>query len=328
MTYDYELGDGAHAIDQQLELDYHRGYQVVNAAGGSNLVDDNNTADLTIRANSGDINAGGTTVSCAEQTLDLSGVVDANNPRKVTVYRDTNGDAQFAAGTPEAAQPSGEVRRQAYRPAPPTLAGTKAVVLATVWLPAGAASVSDADIRDRRLPAELNVESLGRNLDAQGNDISNVGALSTGTAAITDVAAYAYPTASVPFAADTDTRVPLDATRFEDAPVLSVDTTNDNIEVNEAGKYLIIATVDVFDDNDGATAGDTVVTRLRKNGNITSATKQSMPDNLDAIVNTVSLIDAKADDTITVTVENEDNPSTLFGDTTGQFTLVSVARIG
>ena len=155
MTYDYQIGDGAHALDPQEFIDWKRGYQVVNAAGGSNLVDDNATSDLVIRAAAGDINAGGTTVTCTQDTIDLSGDVDPDDPRKVTVYRTPAGALATSAGTPEPAQDTGESRRNAYRPSPPTLSGTDGVVLATVWLPAGASSVTNADIRDRRLPAEL-----------------------------------------------------------------------------------------------------------------------------------------------------------------------------
>lgn len=172
MTYTYEIGDGAHAIDQQLELDWKRGYQVANAASGSNLVDDNGTNDTTIRVQSGDINFGGTVVTCSAQTLDLSGEVDANDPRKVTVYRDSNGDAQYSAGTPEPAQPAGATRADAYRPAPPTLSGTDAVVCATVWIAPNTTDIDNADIRDRRQPADLDVTSLETEEKTTVNDSS------------------------------------------------------------------------------------------------------------------------------------------------------------
>lgn len=159
MTYDYQIGDGAHALDQQQWLDWHRGYQVVNAAGGSNLLTAG-SADFDVDAASGDINFGGTTVSCAAETINLSGVVDPDNPRKVTVYRDGSGTLQYEAGVAEPAQDTGETRRDAYRPAPPPLETTDAVVLGTVWVSAGATSIVSNDIRDRRLPAEANVETV------------------------------------------------------------------------------------------------------------------------------------------------------------------------
>jgi len=159
MTYDYQIGDGGHALDQQQQLDWLRGYQVVNAASGSNLLTAG-TGDFDVDAASGDINFGGSTISCSAQTVDLSGIVDPDNPRKVTVYRDLNGDLAYSAGVAEPAQDTGESRRDAYRPAPPPLETTDAVVLGTVWVAAGATSIVDADIRDRRLPAEANVETL------------------------------------------------------------------------------------------------------------------------------------------------------------------------
>ena len=154
------MGDGAHALDPQHLLDYTRGWQVIDAAGGGNLVDDNGTTDTAIRAAAGDINAGGDTVTCAQETVDLAADVDPDDPRKVTVYRTPAGALETAAGTPTAAQPSGATRRQAGEPAPPTLSGTDGVILASVWLAADTASVTNADIRDRRLAAELPLEAL------------------------------------------------------------------------------------------------------------------------------------------------------------------------
>lgn len=207
MTYGYDIGDGAHGVDQQIQLDWARGYQVVDAAGGSNLVGDGGTADLTIHAAAGDINAGGTTVTCAQETVDLSGIVDPDNPRKVTVYRDATGTLNYEAGVAEPAQPSGAVRRDAYRPAPPTLSGTDAVILATVWVGAGASSIASGDIRDRRMPAEINGTTLGGNVDAQGNDITGVGSFSTEEASI----------AGRPYRSSSDTSIYIDEQNGSDS---------------------------------------------------------------------------------------------------------------
>jgi hypothetical protein len=160
MVLGYEVGDGAHALDVEQLIKHLQGTQVINPGGGSNEVDDNNTSDLTIRAKSGDLLVNGSVVSAAEETADLSGLVDADNPRKVLVYRDSAGNLQTNAGSAESAQPSGAARRDAYRPAPPTENATTIVVLATVWLPAGASSIANADIRDRRLASLFEIDTL------------------------------------------------------------------------------------------------------------------------------------------------------------------------
>lgn len=174
MVLGYEVGDGAHALDVEQLVKHLQGTQVINPGGGSNEVDDNNTSDLTIRAKSGDLLVNGSVVSASEETANLSSLVDADNPRKVLVYRDSAGNLQTNAGSAESAQPSGATRRDAYRPAPPTKDATTIVVLATVWLPAGASSVANADIRDRRLASTLEIDTLdAQTVQADDVDLKN-----------------------------------------------------------------------------------------------------------------------------------------------------------
>jgi hypothetical protein len=146
-------------LDQQQRLDYQRGYQVVNAASGSNLVTTGN-GDYEVDIAAGEVHLGGSFVSAAQQTIDLSGQVDADDARFALIYRDTNGDAQFDSGSLASRAPSGVDTEQTYQPPAPTLAGTDGTVLALVLLRAGASAVLADDITDRRLPASLSVETV------------------------------------------------------------------------------------------------------------------------------------------------------------------------
>jgi len=159
MTYDFRIGDAIHALDQQIELEARQGYAVVDPASGSNLVTAG-TGDFEVDAAAGDLRLPDQTVTASAETVDLSGVVDPDNPRKVLIYRDTNATLNFDSGVAQATAPEGAARRQAFEPAPPSGFGTDGVTLATVWIPAGATSLSDGDIRDRRIPASIDVGSL------------------------------------------------------------------------------------------------------------------------------------------------------------------------
>jgi len=159
MVLGYNNDDGAQALDQQQEIDYRRGWQVVDAASGSNLVTDG-TGSYEVDVAAGDINTPTGTVTCSAATLDLQSLVDPDLPRIVIVYRDASGTAQTLAGTPAAKQPTGETAPgPIYQPAPDAFSTTDGVVLATVLLEAAASGVEGAQIRDRRMPASLNVDS-------------------------------------------------------------------------------------------------------------------------------------------------------------------------
>jgi hypothetical protein len=79
------------------------------------------------------------------------------------IYRDVNGNVQVKDGTPAPAAPGGGRDRDAYQPVPYDMHDIDGVVLATVWVPAGATSLSSQDIRDRRLPADLDVDTFSAN---------------------------------------------------------------------------------------------------------------------------------------------------------------------
>lgn len=187
MVLTYQTNDAARSLDQQQILDWQRGWQVVDPAGGSNLVTEG-TGDHEFDAASGDINTGGTIVSASQETVDFATDIDANDDQMAVIYRDSSGTLQKEIGTTGTRDPSNEDARSTHTPPPPSMFGTDGVVLAEVLLPAGASSLGSNELRDRRLPAELilnelNAQKLSANLDANSNNISGVGTLTTDTLA-------------------------------------------------------------------------------------------------------------------------------------------------
>lgn len=159
MALTYEINDAARSLDQQQALDWQRGWQVVDPGGGSNLVTAG-SGDFEYDAASGDINAGGSIVTCSQETVDFATDIDANDDQMAVIYRDSSGTLQKSVGSTGTRDPSGEDPRSTHTPAPPTLHNTNAVVLAEVLLPAGASSVGASELRDRRLAASLDVDTL------------------------------------------------------------------------------------------------------------------------------------------------------------------------
>jgi len=131
-------------------------------------------------------------VSTSATTVTLPNA-DSENPRKDTIFIDDTGTVDYQQGVAEPAAPSGNARFDTFSPEPPLPSGV--TVLAEVWVGAGATTLSSADVRDRRQPAQivgeeiaaetLRAATLGRNVDAQGNNITGIGtaeadSLSTG----------------------------------------------------------------------------------------------------------------------------------------------------
>jgi len=159
MPLGYNNNDGANALDQQQELDFFRGWSVVDAAGGSNLVTAG-TGSYDVDVAAGDIHTPSGSVSASAATLDLQSLVDPDLPRIVIVYRDSSGTAQSLAGTPAPKDDAGKTTpAELFQPAPESFVATDGVVCATVLLEAGASEVTAVQIRDRRLPSEVRAES-------------------------------------------------------------------------------------------------------------------------------------------------------------------------
>jgi hypothetical protein len=159
MTLTFQTNDAARAADQQQFIDWIRGYQVVDPGGGSNLVTAG-TGDFEYDSASGDINAGGTIVTTSQETVDFQNDIDANDDQIAVIYRDTSGTLQKSIGVTGTREPSGDDIRSTHTPAAPTLFGTDGVLLAEVLLPAGASSIGSAELRDRRLAASLDFETV------------------------------------------------------------------------------------------------------------------------------------------------------------------------
>ncbi|QLG63075.1 hypothetical protein [Halorarum salinum] len=145
MTLNIDIGDGADALTiNQLRgaLDGTYWSTGWDASPGS--------GDMEV-----DISSGGGAVDNSDtstgstQTVDFTGDVDPDDPRKAVIYVGPAGSVQAVLGDPTPADPSGETRFRTWDPAPP--ATVDGVAVAEVWLGAGAIEVVDADIRDRRV---------------------------------------------------------------------------------------------------------------------------------------------------------------------------------
>ena len=94
---------------------------------------------------------------------------DPDNPRKVLLYLDANGDVQSIAGDAAGALPEGEVRMWAGVPDVP-IPNEPFLPLEEIWLAAGASSITNNDISSRRMPFAQG-EGSGLNADLfRGSD--------------------------------------------------------------------------------------------------------------------------------------------------------------
>jgi hypothetical protein len=152
---DYQNADALRSLDAQQRLDWQRGYQVIDPGGGSNTPTVG-SGNYEVDVASGDINFGGSTVSCTAQTADLSTAVAAD-PQIAVVYRDAAGDVQFETGPAQARDPDGEAVRATFEPAAPTLYDINGVAIAEVLLDQSVGDVTASELRDRRVPGELAV---------------------------------------------------------------------------------------------------------------------------------------------------------------------------
>jgi hypothetical protein len=142
-------GDGIQALDAN-QLSRQLRYSVADgctvSAGTNDL-----TVQVTSPGGTGTVILDGTRIDVPDEDNISLPAPDASNPRKDVVYVAADGSVNVAEGVAEPAQPSNEIRRATYRPAPPDLSATDAVVLAEVWVPTGASDITDADISDRRI---------------------------------------------------------------------------------------------------------------------------------------------------------------------------------
>lgn len=149
MTFNIKDDDGFQALEQNQQIDRWQ-YSVQSGCDVSP-----GTNDMTVQCTSGNVYFNGSTVSVSAQDNVSLTAADSTNPRKDTVYIDSNGTLTVETGTAESAEPSDETHADTIKPSPPDLANTNAVVLAEVWVASGATDISSADVRDRRLMADL-----------------------------------------------------------------------------------------------------------------------------------------------------------------------------
>lgn len=141
--FEVGIAEGVHALDYNQRAWYDEGYAVVSGCAPSD-----GASDLAVDIASGSIYVGGSEVSVAAQTVTVT--AGQTDPRKDTIWLDDTGTAQVTTGNPAAPLPRGAARADTYQPAPPLPGSTPCVVVAEVWVPAGAGDIGSADIRDRR----------------------------------------------------------------------------------------------------------------------------------------------------------------------------------
>lgn len=150
----YSIGNGYSARDAEVWGDRLDGFGVVSGLGvtpGTGLVVD--VASGTALVGTAD------TVDLASSTSVSLDTADANDPRKDAIWIDDTGTVGKTTGVAEPADPAGNIRENTYQPEPPDPAGD-VTILAVVWVAAGASSLATADIRDRRVNADIIANDL------------------------------------------------------------------------------------------------------------------------------------------------------------------------
>lgn len=124
----------------------------------------------------------GTTVSTDAQSVSMQEYSRDDKPRKAIIYIHQSGEIRTEVGQPADPQPRGKTRFDTYEPSPPDISEDEGVVIAEVWLGAGAAQVTDDDIRDRRLnarmiPRSVDVHRLDTDvlIDGSGKRLESLG---------------------------------------------------------------------------------------------------------------------------------------------------------
>ena len=145
MPLEKQIGDAATALSQNQYVDALDGTYWVS---GWDATLGSGDLEVDIAPGEGAINTG--SVETTEtQTVDFTGDVDADDPRKAVISVDDTGTVQKTLGDPMPADPEGEVRERTFDPAPPTNA--PGVVVTEVWIAAGATALVGEDVRDRRV---------------------------------------------------------------------------------------------------------------------------------------------------------------------------------
>lgn len=140
----YQSGQRLHTVDfdalakgsqcwgvlSGLQVSWVSGLQVRVATGSARF----NTTTKTISS---------------EVTFDLTNDVDSTYPRKVIIQLDSAGNVEKKVGTPAPASPPDKIGIYTISPEPPAV-DSDAILLAEIWLPAGATTLSNNYIYDKR----------------------------------------------------------------------------------------------------------------------------------------------------------------------------------
>jgi len=143
----FTVGQYLTANDLKSQEDAHTlGYGVVN--GLKVIPDAPPSMDIDVEV--GKCYAADTVVVKGAVTTLTVTAADPANPRKDIVVCNSVGTLSIVAGTPEAALPGANVGVYTLEPEPPSIPANS-IILAEIWVPAGAAAITGAEIYDKRV---------------------------------------------------------------------------------------------------------------------------------------------------------------------------------
>ena len=143
----FTVGQYLTANDLKSQEDAHTlGYGVVN---GLKVVPDA-PPSMDIDVEVGKCYAADTVVVKGAVTTLTVTAADPANPRKDIVVCNSAGTLSIVAGTPEAALPGANVGVYTLEPEPPSIPANS-IILAEIWVPAGAAAITGGEIYDKRV---------------------------------------------------------------------------------------------------------------------------------------------------------------------------------
>lgn len=158
-------------------------------------------------------------------------------------------------------------------------------------------------------------------LRAQSADVS--GSLSTGTAAIGQLVGKARSTASATAASGSTKTVPLDSIDTEDTGVVSIDTANDQAEIQSTGLYFVLGDLYWNSSSGWSTGGDADV-NIVVNGNIESFGNHGKIGTTAERKRNIAVLQLSAGDTVTF----EGYQTSGSGKTIGSGSVLTIARLG
>lgn len=143
----FTVGQYLTANDLKSQEDAHTlGYGVVN---GLKVVP-TDPASMDVQVETGKAYVADTLVEKGAVTDLTVGAADPTNPRKDIVVCNSASTLSIVAGTPEAALPGGNVGVYTLNPEPPSIPANS-IILAEIWVPAGATSITGSEIYDKRV---------------------------------------------------------------------------------------------------------------------------------------------------------------------------------